>query len=62
MTYCKYYYFLMPKDGPEYEATYKAGTAAPYSGICYCKACGGSKLLIAHRCCPAQGPTGGGWL
>jgi hypothetical protein len=33
MTYYKYSHFLMHQDGPEYEATYKAGTATPFSGI-----------------------------
>ena len=30
MTYCKYSYFLMHDDGPEYETTCRAGTAVPF--------------------------------
>jgi hypothetical protein len=66
MIYCKYSYFLMHEDGPEYEATYKAGTAAPFSGIYYCQACGGSITSLRsqplppqdhHPRTPAQGPV-----
>ena len=41
MTYCKYSYVLLHEDGPEYERP-KAGAAAPFPGIYYCEACGGS--------------------
>jgi hypothetical protein len=47
MTYYKYSYFLMYEDGPQYEETFKASTAAPCSGIYYCEACGAS--ITAHR-------------
>jgi hypothetical protein len=47
MTYYKYSHFLMYEDGPEYEETFKASTAAPCSGIYYCEACGAS--ITAHR-------------
>jgi hypothetical protein len=47
MTYYKYSHFLMYEDSPEYEETFKAGTAAPRSGIYYCEACGAS--ITAHH-------------
>jgi hypothetical protein len=70
MTYCKYSYFLMHENGPEYETTCRAGTAAPFSGIYYCEAYGGS-INFAHSRCRRRTITltrrrrvrfGGGWL
>jgi hypothetical protein len=49
MTYCKCSYLLMHEDGPEYETTYRAETAAPFSGIHYCEACGGSFTSLRSR-------------
>jgi hypothetical protein len=54
MTYNKYTNFLMYEDGEEYDTTYKAGTRAPFSGIYYCEACGGSITLIGSQPLPPQ--------
>jgi len=70
MTYNKYTNFLMYEDGEEYDTTYKAGTRAPFSGIYYCEAYGGS-INFAHSRCRRRTITltrrrrvrfGGGWL
>ena len=53
MTYCKYSYVLMHEDGPEYERP-KAGTAAPFPGIYYCEACGGSITSLRSQSLPSQ--------
>ena len=49
MTYNKYMHFLMYEEGEEYDTTYKAGTRAPFSGIYYCEACGGSITSIGSQ-------------
>jgi hypothetical protein len=54
MTYCKCSYLLMHEDGPEYETTYRAETAAPFSGIHYCEACGGSFTSLRSQYLPSQ--------
>jgi hypothetical protein len=54
MTYCKYSYFLMHENGPEYETTYRAGTAAPFAGIYYCEVCGGSITSLRLQSLPSQ--------
>jgi hypothetical protein len=46
--------FLMHEDGSEYGQTFKAGAAAPYSGIYYCEAC--IALTRQHRV-----RSGGAW-
>ena len=51
MTYNKYTHFLMYEEGEEYDATYKAGTQAPFSGIYYCEVCGGSIISLAPSLC-----------
>jgi hypothetical protein len=33
MAYYKYIHFLEPENGPEYDSSYEAGGAAPFSGI-----------------------------
>lgn len=54
MTYNKYTHFLMYEDGEEYDTTYKAGDQAPFSGIYYCEACGGSIVSISSQHLPSQ--------
>jgi hypothetical protein len=54
MTYNKYMHFLMYEEGEEYDTTYKAGTRAPFSGIYYCEACGGSITSIGSQPLPSQ--------
>ena len=54
VTYNKYTHFLMYEEGEEYDATYKAGTQAPFSGIYYCEVCGGSIISIGSQPLPSQ--------
>ncbi len=54
MTYNKYTHFLMFEEGDEYDTTYKAGAQAPFSGIYYCEACGGSITSIGAQALPSQ--------
>jgi hypothetical protein len=54
MTYYKYSHFLMYEDGPEYETAFKAGTAAPFSGIYYCEICGCSITSMRSQPLPSQ--------
>jgi hypothetical protein len=55
MTYYKYVQFLMPEDGPEYETSYKPGVEAPFAGIYYCEACGGSITATRSQPLPSEG-------
>ena len=54
MTYNKYTYFLMYEDGEEYDTAYKAGTRAPFTGVYYCEACGGSITSIGSQPLPSD--------
>jgi len=54
MTYYKYSHFLMYEDGSEYETAFKAGTAAPFSGIYYCEICGSSVTSMRSQPLPSQ--------
>ena len=56
MTYYKYSHFLMQEDGPEYEETFKTGTAAPCSGIYCCEAYGASIASRRSQLLPPQEP------
>jgi hypothetical protein len=55
MTYYKYVQFLMPEDGPEYDTSYKPGVEAPFAGIYYCEACGGSITATRSQPLPSEG-------
>ena len=54
MTYYKYTHFLMPEKGAEYDTTHKPGVPAPFAGIYYCEACGGSITSIRAQLLPSQ--------
>ena len=53
MTYCKYSYFSCTKMARNTKRP-KAGTAAPFSGIYYCEACGGSITSLRSQSLPSQ--------
>ena len=55
ITYCKYSYFLMHERWPEMrKTTYRAGTAAPFSGILLRRSCRGSITSLRLQSLPSQ--------